>query len=150
MNAQPRESIELVKKSPRRRSWPVATHVVPPWQTLSSWIGRPTGSTVSIDGVPEAASLIDAARIETLDCWQSRSTSLSVWYQTTLTRPASPAAIHGQNARAPTGAATVIGGDHVLPRSREYAYWIWLGSGLPDAPLNGSPTGLSAPPGFMS
>ena len=30
----PRASLSLVKKSPRRRSSPVATHVVPPWQTV--------------------------------------------------------------------------------------------------------------------
>src|SRR3954447_11194368 len=119
MNAQPRESIELVKKSPSRRSWPVATHVVPPWQTPLSWIGRPTASTVSTLGDVVSAPRMLAAWIEMFDFAQSRSTSLSLWYQTTLIRPASPAATHGQKARAPAGAATLNGGDHVLPRSLE-------------------------------
>src|SRR4051812_28045513 len=39
---QPRSSTPLVKKSPRRRSSPVATHVVPLWQMfVLSEIGRP-------------------------------------------------------------------------------------------------------------
>src|SRR4051794_40012189 len=119
MNAQPRESIELVKKSPSRRSCPVTTHVVPPWQTPSSWIGRPAASTVCTLGESVSAPVIDADMIEIFARAQSRSTSLSLAYQTTLIRPASPAATHGQNARAPDGAATVYGGDHVLPRSFE-------------------------------
>src|SRR3954470_14483532 len=135
MNAHPRASIELVKKSPSRRSWPVTTQVVPPWQTPLLWIGRPTGSTIEIDGDPVSAPEIDAARIEMFDDSQSRSTSLSDWYQTIETLPASPAATHGQKARAPDGAAMVIGGAQVLPMSLEYEYSIWLGCGVPPAPL---------------
>src|SRR6266545_5310474 len=51
--------------------------------------------------------------------WQSRSgrpSCFSVWYQTTDTLPASPAAIHGQKTRVP-GCAIVTGADHVAPRS---------------------------------
>src|SRR5437660_11669820 len=51
--------------------------------------------------------------------WQSRSgipSRVSVWYQTTETLPASPAAIHGHRTRVP-GCATVTGADHVFPRS---------------------------------
>src|SRR5436190_17258465 len=58
---QPRSSSALVRKSPRRRSWPVATHVVPPWHTvLLTWIGRPTGSTTvdcAVDGESGAEDL---------------------------------------------------------------------------------------------
>src|SRR5689334_11566704 len=73
---QPRESSALVKKSPSRRSWPVTTHVVPPWQTPLEWIGPPAASTVEIDGEPVSAPRIDASRIEMFDDSQSRSTSL--------------------------------------------------------------------------
>src|SRR4051812_14777476 len=123
MNTQPRESTELVKKSPSRRSCPVAAHVVPPWQTPLSWIGRPTASTLSIVGEGVSALRIVDDMMRIFAAWQSRSTSLSLWYQTMLMLPASPAAIHGQKPRALGGAATVIGADHVAPMSFEYAYW---------------------------
>ena len=48
---QPRESMEFVKKSPRRRSLPVATQSVPPWQTEFWWIGRPDALTLAIEGL---------------------------------------------------------------------------------------------------
>ena len=53
--------------------------------------------------------------------WQSRSASWPrpVWYQTTETRPAEPAAIHGQYPIALSGYETAIGDDHVLPKSFE-------------------------------
>src|SRR4051794_39344313 len=48
---QPRSSTPLVKKSPSRRSSPLATHVVPFWQMLlSSEIGRPATLAVKILG----------------------------------------------------------------------------------------------------
>src|SRR4051812_519583 len=48
---QPSSSTPLVKKSPSRRSSPVATHVVPFWQMLlSSEIGRPATLAVKILG----------------------------------------------------------------------------------------------------
>src|SRR3954453_12048257 len=48
---QPRSSTPLVKKSPRRRSSPVATHVVPLWQMLLlSEIGRPATFAVKTCG----------------------------------------------------------------------------------------------------
>ena len=54
------------------------------------------------------------------EAWQSLSASWPgpSWYQTTETLPASPAATHGQNTRVLPGAVTVIGFDHVFPRSR--------------------------------
>src|SRR3954447_6056212 len=80
--AHPRESMALVKKSPRRRSWPVATQVVPPWQTPLLWMGPPAASTVETDGAAVSAPVIVAALIEMSDDSQSRSTSLLDWYQT--------------------------------------------------------------------
>src|ERR671928_228645 len=59
----------------------------------------------------------------------------SVWYQTTDTFPASPAAIHGQSTRVP-GCATVSGADHVFPRSFVEIIMIELGAGV-CAPLRG-------------
>src|SRR5437588_7212762 len=44
----PRESSWLVKKSPSRRSWPVAAQVVPPWQMPPSWIDR-TAAFTTVD-----------------------------------------------------------------------------------------------------
>src|SRR5205085_2401659 len=64
--------------------------------------------------------------------WQSRSgmpSCGSVWYQTTETLPASPAAIHGQSTRVP-GCATVIGADHVRPRFFVASIMIEFGAGV--------------------
>src|SRR5215212_7821588 len=114
MIAQPRSSIALVKKSPSRRSSPVATQVVPDWQmSAASEIGRPTGSTVSILRPLLSALRTVAWKIEIFDGSHATSTSLSVWYQTIESLPASPAATHGQNTRWPCGAAIVIASDHV-------------------------------------
>src|ERR671931_700237 len=64
--------------------------------------------------------------------WQSRSASSpgSVWYQTTETLPASPAATHGQRTRAAAGCATTTGDDHVLPRSFVETSMIEFGAGV--------------------
>src|SRR3954465_13014767 len=109
MNTQPRESIEFVKKSPRRRSCPVAAHVVPPWQTPLSWMGRPAASTVVTVGLSVSAAWTVADLMLILAALQSRAASLSLSYQTMLMFPASPATIHGQKARELAGAPTVIG-----------------------------------------
>src|SRR3954465_14647992 len=109
MNTHPRESIEFVKKSPRRRSCPVAAHVVPPWQTPLSWIGRPAASTVVTAGLSVSAACTVADLMLILAELQSRSTSLSLSYQTMLMFPASPATIHGQKARRSAGGPTVLG-----------------------------------------
>src|SRR3954447_1893362 len=119
MITQPCSSTALVKKSPRRRSSPVATQVVPDWQMLLCEIGRPTASAVVSDGDPVSAPVTVADRTEMSASWQARSTTLSVWYQTTLTLPLSPAVIHGQKTRLPAGAAIVCGVDQVAPKSGE-------------------------------
>ena len=97
----------------------MATHVVPPWQTHPSCTKRPAASTVAPDGFLLAAFVSEASITWMCPAWQSRSgipSRVSVWYQTTETLPASPAAIHGHRTRVP-GCATVTGADHVFPRS---------------------------------
>src|SRR3954468_19129696 len=79
--------------------------------------------------------------------WQARSTSLFVWYQTTLILPASPATAHGQKARTPAGAATVDGVDQVWPKSLEYDIAIWFGAGVSPPP---QPPVVPACVGFVS
>ena len=54
----------------------------------------------------------------------------SVWYQTTDTLPASPAAIHGQNTLTPSVCATVTGADQDLPRSVVETSMIELAAGV--------------------
>src|SRR5436305_11938231 len=69
--------------------------------------------------------------------WQSRSgipSRASVWYQTTETLPAPPAAIHGQRTRVP-GCATVTGADHVAPMSFVEIIMIEFAAGVA-APLH--------------
>src|SRR5207248_1771699 len=58
----------------------------------------------------------------------------SVWYQTTETFPASPAATHGQKTRALPGWATATGDDHVAPRFLVETSMIEFGAGVA-APL---------------
>src|SRR3954452_13978054 len=65
--------------------------------------------------------------------WQSRSASLSDWYQTTETLPGSPATIQGQNTRPRGVWATTTGRDHVRPKSCETIILIELGAG-PEPP----------------
>src|SRR5438128_5308406 len=60
---------------------------------------------------------------------QSGSISLSVWYQTIESFPASPATAHGHSTRAFGGLAMSTGADQVFPKSVEYAILTWLGSG---------------------
>src|SRR5438874_4457141 len=139
-STQPRSSTALVKKSPRRRSSPVATQSVPFWQRLLSAIGRPTTSAVCPLGELDDAPVIVSSITRSFAFSHARSTTLSVWYQTTLTLPASPATAHGQNARALAGAATVLGADQVWPKSFEYEIAILFASGVsapsqpPDVP----------------
>src|SRR4051812_25948522 len=119
ISSQPLGSSAFVKKSPSGRSWPVATQVVPPWQTvLFWWIGPCEASTVSIDLLPVAFETC-VEKIRMLTVWQSGSASRSVSYQVTATRPGSPAATHGQMTRLFEPPAIVIGVDHDLPWSRE-------------------------------
>src|SRR5256885_4898578 len=129
-STHPRSSTALVKKSPKRRSSPVATHVVPFWQMLLSAIGRPTTSVVCAFGAVDDAPVIVDSMTLSFAFWQARSTTLSVWYQTTLTLPASPATAHGQNARALAGEATARGADHVWPKSFEYDIRTLLAAGV--------------------
>src|SRR3954447_9931304 len=120
MITQPRSSTALVKKSPSRRSSPVATHVVPDWQMLPSFeIGEPFASAVKICGEFVSAPMTLALIARRAAFGHARSSSFCVWYQTTLTLPGSPAATHGQNVRCPAGAATVIGAFQCAPRSGE-------------------------------
>src|SRR3954451_22112993 len=114
-STHPRSSTALVKKSPSRRSSPVATHVVPFWQMLLLAIGRPTTSTVCVFGEPDDAPVMVDSLTLSFARWRARSPALSVWSQTLLPLPASPATAHGQNARAFAGAATVFGEDQVCP-----------------------------------
>src|SRR5437667_10070542 len=79
----------------------------------------PAASTIHFCGFVVVAPVSEASIAWMWPVWQSRSGRLScgsVWYQTTETLPASPAAIHGQKTRVP-GWATVTGADQVLPRS---------------------------------
>src|SRR4051794_39236023 len=80
---------------------------------------RPLAFAVAIAGLGASALRMCASPIVTSESSQSRSTTLFDWYQTTETLPASPAAIHGQKTRPEFVCATVIGVDHVLPKSRE-------------------------------
>src|SRR3954467_6745985 len=79
---------------------------------------RPTASTRCTVREELVAFWIVASMTRMCACWQSRSATspLCVWYQTTETLPASPAAIHGQKTRAFAGAATSIGPPQDLPR----------------------------------
>ena len=56
-----------------------------------------------------------ASSMRSVTRWQSGSARRSVRYQVTPTRPALPAAIHGQNTRLEWARETVIGCDHVRP-----------------------------------
>src|SRR4051794_26676591 len=110
MITHPRPSIALVKKSPRRRSSPVATHVVPDWQMLPSFeIGEPFASAVKICGEFVSAPMTLALIACRSAFWHARSARLFVWYQTTLTLPLSPGVPHGQTGRGRAGGATVMG-----------------------------------------
>src|SRR3954451_6126704 len=130
MSTQPRLSIELVKKSPRRRSLFCATHSVPPWHTDPVWMPRRLALTLSIVGLAASALRMCASPIETSESSQSRSTTLFDWYQTTEIFPASPAATHGQNTRPEAVCATVVRADHVLPKSREIDRYTLFASGF--------------------
>src|SRR5690242_5656494 len=97
---------------------------------------RPAASTTDFCDALPAALVIDASITLMWPVWQSRSgcpSCGSVWYQTTETLPASPAAIHGHSTRVP-GCVTVIGVDQVLPRSFVYMSMIEFGAGV-SAPL---------------
>src|SRR5947208_9684116 len=97
------------------------------------WTTRPAASTVQVCGFLAVAPTIDDSITCTCPVWQSRSgipSCGSVWYQTTETLPASPAAIHGQKTRALPGRATAIGVDHVLPRSFVEVSMIEFGAGV--------------------
>src|SRR2546423_8534643 len=94
---------------------------------------RPAASTTDFCGDLAVAFVIDASITWRCPVWQSRSgmpSCGSVWYQTTEILPPSPAAIHGQSTRALPGWATVIGADHVFPRSRVYATMIEFAAGV--------------------
>src|SRR5436305_11957512 len=67
--------------------------------------------------------------METFEGSQSGSISLSVWYQTIESLPASPATAQGHSTRACGGLAMSTGADQVFPKSVEYAIFTWLGSG---------------------
>src|SRR3954447_7850663 len=93
-------------------------------------IGRPTISAVCALGeVVDAPVIVDSITRSSAG-WHSRAASLFVWYQTTLTLPASPATAHGQKARALAGDATARGADQVWPKSLEYDITTWLGAGV--------------------
>src|SRR4051794_37449277 len=117
---QPRSSIPLVKKSPRRRSSPVATHVVPFWQMLlSREIGRPAAFVEKTCGaLPSAPSTVALITLRSAFS-HARSARLLVSYQTTFALPGSPAMTHGHSTRWVGGAATTIGVDQCSPRSAE-------------------------------
>src|SRR4051794_23923018 len=107
---QPRSSTPLVKKSPRRRSSPVASHVVPLWQIFEFCeIARPAAFAETTWGEGPLAPRIEALYALMSAFWQPRSTTLFVWYQTTLMLPGSPAVTHGHSTRLAGGEATVIG-----------------------------------------
>src|ERR1035437_5307877 len=113
MSTQPFWSTESVKKSPSRRSCPVATHVVPLLHIPPVWMGKPTGSVgPRMVGVAVGAwNTLDSSS-ETLPEPLSGLVVPSYWYLTTATLPA-PAAVvgtatHGQSTLAP-GAVMVIG-----------------------------------------
>src|SRR6267154_375769 len=93
---------------------------------------RPAASTAVACGLLPVALVIDDSITWMCPVWQSRSgrpSCGSVWYQTTETLPASPAAIHGQSTRVP-GCATVTGADHVLPRSFVESIMIEFAAGV--------------------
>ena len=97
------------------------------------WIGRPAASTVVPAGFVPVAPVSEASITWTCPVWQSRSgipSCGSVWYQTTETLPASPAAIHGQKTRAFDGCATANGFVQVFPRSFVEIIRIWFGAGV--------------------
>ena len=111
----------------------MTTQVVPPWQTQPTCTTRPAASTVHCCGFLALAPTIDASIACTCPVWQSRSgipSCGSVWYQTTETLPASPAAIHGQKTRAFPGRATAAGADQVAPMSFVKTIWIEFGAGV--------------------
>src|SRR3954447_5860259 len=131
ISTHPRSSTALVKKSPSRRSSPVATHSVPFWHRLLSAIGRPAASAFAdVVGVALAAPVSVAVWIRSFAGWQARSTTLSVSYHTTLSLPASPPTAHGHSARAAAGDAIARGADHVTPKSFENDIRTWLGAGV--------------------
>src|SRR3954452_23715128 len=137
ISTHPRSSTALVKKSPSRRSSPVATHSVPFWHRLLSAIGRPAASAFAdVLGVALAAPVSVTVWIRSFAGWQARSTTLSVSYQTTLSLPASPATAHGHSARTFDGDAIACGADQVAPKSFEKDIRTWLGAGvgLPSQP----------------
>src|SRR4051812_9719005 len=87
-----------------------------------------------------------ASPIVTSESSQSRSATWSDGSQPTDPLPASPATTQGQNTRAVSLCATVIGADHVEPKSRETAILTLLGSGWlpPHESSLVSSTGLSS------
>ena len=116
----------------------MATHVVPPLQTPPVLIGSPAASATLVAGSAVSAPKICADISEYVGCGlslpaQSGSVILFDWYQTTFTRPASPATAHGQSTRAFAGAA-IVWSVQVMPWSFETASWILFGSGV-GAPL---------------
>src|SRR4051794_2350179 len=133
ISTHPRSSTALVKKSPSRRSSPVATHSVPFWHRLLSAIGRPAASAFADAlGVALVAPVSVTVWMRSFAGWQARSTTLSVSYHTTFSLPASPATAHGHSARAAAGDAIARGGDHVAPKSVENDMRTWLGAGVGD------------------
>src|SRR5919202_660192 len=96
----------------------------------------PAASTTDFCGDLPAAFEIEASSTWMCPVWQSRSgmpSCGSVWYQTTETLPASPAAIHGHKTRIP-GCETVTGADQVWPRFFVEIIMIEFGAGV-RAPL---------------
>src|SRR3954447_2522058 len=71
ISTQPRRSSPLVKKSPRRRSFASATHVVPPWHTeLFTWIGRRAVLVRVKRGFAAVALKLRASKIRMFAVWQ--------------------------------------------------------------------------------
>src|ERR1700686_4592258 len=102
---QPFSSTALVKKSPRRRSCPVATHVVPDWHVPPVWITAPTASVgpkKEGEPLPMPKMLSSYSLTWPVRFW-SGLTMPSYWYQTTDALPGLPTATHGQNTDAPGG-----------------------------------------------
>src|SRR4051794_18969573 len=130
ITTQPFWSTAFVKKSPTRRSTPVATQSVPAWHTVPSWIGRPEAFTTLIEGLAVSAPVTCASYAYSLAGWQLMSATWSICHQTTDTRPLSPAVTHGHIARVPVGCVIVIGFDHVLPKSRDTAMSTELVAGV--------------------
>src|SRR4051794_23331427 len=117
MLARPAVSIETWKKSSSVRSPPSTSQLMPFWQMSPLWMTGVTASAydVTVGFVESAPKICASATVQdVLASPGSRyfdsepAAPPEPWYQTTSSRPAPPAAIHGNTSALPgVGAVSV-------------------------------------------